>query len=76
MGQVLVRDLDPEVVARLKARAEQHGRSLQMELKALLEQAASRDLAEARGLAARMRRRLSGRKHSDSARLLARDRMR
>ena len=40
MAKVLVRDLEPAVVERLKARAAQHGRSLQKELKAILEEAA------------------------------------
>ena len=42
MASVLVRDLDQAVVERLKARAEENGRSLQKELKAILETAAAR----------------------------------
>lgn len=76
MAQVLVRDVAPEAVARLKQRAKSHGRSLQAELRSLLEQAASRDPVEARDLAARIRRRLAGRRHTDSARLQAEDRSR
>ena len=38
---MLVRDLDPEVVERLKARARVHGRSLQKEVKVILEEAAA-----------------------------------
>ena len=41
MAQVLVRDLDPAIVEKLKARAADHGRSLQAELKAILEAQAS-----------------------------------
>jgi plasmid stability protein len=78
MAQVLVRGLDPKVVARLKERARDQGRSLEAELRGVIEQAASLDvdLAETRELAARLRRRLAGRKHSDSAELVAEDRRR
>lgn len=43
MAQVLVRNLTEKVVARLKKRAEQRGRSLQAEVKEILEQAAGSD---------------------------------
>lgn len=76
MAQVLVRDLDDAVVARLKERARERGRSLQAELKALLEREARTSRAAALTFAAKMRKQLSGRKHSDSARLLAEDRAR
>jgi antitoxin FitA len=76
MAQVLIRDLDPKLVDRLKDRAREHGRSLEAELRSILEWAASADLADARALAARIRRRLSGRRHSDSAALVAEDRRR
>jgi antitoxin FitA len=76
MAQVLIRNLDPKHVARLKERARQHGRSLEAELRRILERAASADPAEARTLAARIRRRLAGRNHSDSAALVAEDRSR
>lgn len=74
MAQVLVRRLDSKVVERLKERARDHGRSLEAELRGVLEQAAAFDIADARELAARLRRRLAGRKHSDSAALVAEDR--
>jgi plasmid stability protein len=76
MAQVLVRDLKADVVARLKARAKRHRRSLQTELKEILESASRRSAVEARALARRIRRTLSGRAHSDSAELLAEDRAR
>lgn len=76
MAQVLVRDLDDKVIERLKARAQQHGRSLQVELKTILEQAARNDLEAARQAAERLRRKLAGRKFSDSAALIAEDRRR
>ena len=40
MAQILVRDLDDAVVARLKARAKANHRSLQGEVKAILEREA------------------------------------
>ena len=75
MSQVLVRDLDPDVVQRLKERARLNGRSLQAELKSILEQA-SRSNADIRILAERFARRLAKRRHTDSALLVAEDRRR
>lgn len=40
MAQVLVRNLNDRVVARLKKRARTQGRSLQAEVKTILEEAA------------------------------------
>lgn len=39
MAQVLVRQLDDKLVERLKKRAKEHGRSLQSEMKTILEEA-------------------------------------
>jgi plasmid stability protein len=75
MASVLVRDLDPVVVDRLKARAEENGRSLQKELKAILETAAAQATwAEARAAAERVRQMLGGRQFSDSTELVREDR--
>lgn len=75
MARVLVRDLDPAVVERLKARAQDHGRSLQKELKAILEEAAAKpSWDEARDAAERVRRMLGGRQFSDSTDLVREDR--
>ena len=77
MAQMLVRDLDPEVVERLKARARVHGRSLQKEVKAILEEAAATlSTREAEEVAGSWRRRLAGREYSDSAELVREDRER
>lgn len=76
MAQVIVKGLNESVVERLKARAKQHGHTLQNELKTIIEQAAHQDFASARKLAAQLRRRLSGRTHTDSAELIAEDRAR
>ncbi len=75
MGQVLVRGLDEAVVERLKRRAEGHNRSLEAELRDVLEQASRQvDVATARGLADRIRLRLEGRPHADSAGMIREDR--
>lgn len=76
MARVLIRDLDDLTVARLKKRAARNGRSLQAELHLIVERAAAVDVVESRALAARIRRKLSDRKHSDSAALIAEDRRR
>jgi antitoxin FitA len=81
MPEVLVRNLDESVVERLKTRASGNGRSLQAELKLILEQAArpgtSRpSRAEYRALADEVRTTLGDRPQADSAALLAEDRAR
>ncbi len=74
---MLVRDLDPKVVERLKARARAHGRSLQKEVKSILEEAAATlSMGEAAEAAELWQRRLAGREHSDSAELVREDRER
>lgn len=77
MAQVLVRDLDESVVKKLKSRAESQGRSLEAELRSILEAEAGRlDKAKARALAARIRRRVGKRLQTDSGILQAEDRLR
>jgi plasmid stability protein len=43
MSQILVRDLDPDVVERLKKRAKANRRSLQAEVRTILEEVAERE---------------------------------
>ena len=74
MADILVRDLPPQTVERLKNRARQHGRSLQSEVKLILEEAGTFSLGEARKVAEQWRQRLTGRVHSDSAELIREDR--
>jgi plasmid stability protein len=76
MARVLIRDLDEGVVEKLKQRASRNGRSLQAELQMIVERAAAVDVIDSRALAARIRRKLSDRNHSDSAALIADDRRR
>ncbi len=75
MAQVLVRRLDDKVVERLKRRAKEHGRSLQSEVKTILEEAAP-DYEAARKRIERFRANLkrSGRRFGDSATLIRGDR--
>ena len=76
MAQVLVRNLTEKVVRQLKKRAEQRGRSLQAEVKLILEEAAQQDNEEFWKAADSIRERLrrTGRKFSDSAELVREDR--
>lgn len=75
MAQVLVRQLDDKIVDRLKKRAKEHGRSLQSEVKAILEDAVpDYEGAWKRIEGLRKRLRKSGRKFSDSAALIREDR--
>lgn len=76
MAQVLVRNLNERVVARLKKRAANRGRSLQAEVKFILEEAAKEEATDFWKAADRIRERLkrSGRKFSDSAALIREDR--
>lgn len=70
MAQILVRDLADEVVETLKARAREHRRSLQAEVKLLLEEAVRVDRATARRRIEEVRDELAGRPMSDSAELV------
>ena len=74
MAQLIVRNLDDAVVERLKARARDNNRSLEAEVRHILEQSAKVDLAQARQIALNIRERLKGRKFSDVAELIREDR--
>ncbi len=75
MAQVLVRQLDEKVVDRLKKRAREHGRSLQSEVKTILEEAVpDYESAWKRIELLRMKLKRSGRTFSDSADLIRADR--
>lgn len=77
MAQILVRELDTETVERLKRRAKEDGRSLQSEVKMILERAAiepKTDMEAARKMLDEFRRRFKGRKFSDSVELIREDR--
>ena len=77
MPNILVRGLSQKTVDRLKERARTSGRSLQQEVKDILERAATTLTMEKAGrLSDRWRRRLVGRPRSDSAQLIRQDRER
>jgi plasmid stability protein len=74
MGEVLVRDLSAVTIERLKRRARRNRRSLQAELKQILEEAAPLSIDEFRARADTIRESLRGHRHSDSVRLVREDR--
>lgn len=74
MAQILVRGLAPETVARLKKRAKERGRSLQSEVKGILEQAAKMDAAAFKELATRIRRSIKSDHLFDSTAIIREDR--
>ena len=75
MGSIFVRGLDQKTIERLKERARLNGRTLQHEVKALLERAAETlTMREARRLSERWRHRLGRRSFTDSTRLIRKDR--
>ena len=74
MADILVRGLTAKTVERLKARAKQHGRSLQGEAKLVLERAAGGEAVAA--MLGKWRKRLGGRKFASSAKLVREDRNR
>ena len=61
-------------MARLKAQAKQHGRSLQGEVKVILIEAADLSLREAHATSAKWQKRFAHRAFSDSADLIREDR--
>jgi plasmid stability protein len=74
MANLLIRDLDHDLLRRLKAAAKAHGRSLQAEIHDALQRAGTRSLAETRRVSARWMKRLGDRKLSDSTTLIRADR--
>ncbi len=77
MSQILVRNVDPQVVAGLKRRAKANRRSLESEVRCILEESAHQvklTHEEALRLCDRIRRRFAGRKFPDSAELIREDR--
>ena len=76
MARVSIRGLDRRTIERLKERASRNHRSLQAELRIILERASVIDVLESRTVAAHIRQKLSDRKYSDSGALIADDRQR
>ena len=76
MAEILIRNLDPKTLKRLKDRAKRNGRSLQGEAKLIIENAAGFSPAEARTISQRWQRTLSGRRFTDSTEIIREDRRR
>lgn len=71
MPDLLIRNVKPETMAHLKSAAEHHGRSVQAEVRELLDRSEehSRRMAEARQRIAEFRERHPGPEQPDSAEL-------
>ena len=76
MAQILIRNLDEQIVERLKERARRSGRSLQAEAKQILSQAAGIGFEEARTLVRQWQKQLTGRKIPKGSLLIREDRKR
>jgi plasmid stability protein len=74
MAQLLIRDLDGETIERLKERAKQHRRSLQGEVKLILEHEAAAGREDSWALADRIRTAFGSSRFSSSADLIRQDR--
>lgn len=74
MAQIIVRNLDDAVVERLKAQAKDNNRSLEAEVRNILEQSAKIDMAQARQIVMEWRKKLQGREFVDSVALIREDR--
>lgn len=76
MAQILIRDLAPEVVDKLKARAQRNNRSLEGEMRIICQSAAGSPVNDMVAEAEQVRSLFQGRTFDDSARLLREDRER
>jgi plasmid stability protein len=76
MAQILIRNMDESIVEALKELAKEHGRSLQAEALKILERGVIGKTKNPENIAASIRKKLSSTKHSDSTRLIAKDRKR
>ena len=74
MPQVVIRNLDDEVVARLKEQAKRHHRSLEGELRQILTEAATPSRAELAQRAQAIAQALDGRWTGDATALVREDR--
>ncbi len=78
MPDVLIRNIDEKTLNKLKKRAEKNNRSLQLELKKMLEEYAGTDMDEARNMISEIleKYRAEGRIFSDSTKDIREDRNR
>ncbi|MDZ5648122.1 FitA-like ribbon-helix-helix domain-containing protein [Nitrospirillum sp. BR 11828] len=70
MAQLLVRQVDEDIVVALKARASAHGRSVEAEHRAILEQALRPAAGDFAQRAAEFRRQTAGRTPVDTTALI------
>lgn len=67
MASLCVRNIDPDLVSRLKRRAARHGRSMEAEHREILRQALASEVEPSwDDLAAELRKLTRGRKHTPS----------
>ncbi len=76
MSQILVRNLETDVVEKLKLRAKQHGRSLQSEARQILTQSTGVSLNQARKTSRMWQKKLAGRKFPNTTAMLRQDKTR
>jgi plasmid stability protein len=74
MAQVLIRDVAPSIVESLKARAHRNRRSLEAELRVIVEKAAQEDVMDSVAEVNRVRAMFAGRSFDDSSELVREDR--
>ena len=67
MAQILIRDLDESLVERLERRARRNSRSLEAEVKLVLEQAAGMEPEAVSAAVDKIRRRIGNRAFADTA---------
>ena len=76
MPNILIRDVSRKTVDRLKEKARQHNRSLQGEVKRIIEESAQMTMQDAAERARKIRESFRGRTFSDSAEMIREDRNR
>jgi hypothetical protein len=76
MPDFLIRGLAPETIRQLKARAKRNGRSLQDELRLLVERTTGIGTQQIAAMFDHWQKRFAGRKFSSSVRLIREDRNR
>lgn len=74
MSDLLIRGLNDRALERLKLRAKRNGRSLQKEVKLMLEQAAGADPEATKKMFSGWKQKFAGRKLTSSTQLLREDR--
>jgi plasmid stability protein len=76
MSQVLVRGLAPQTIGKLRLRAKQSGRSLEAELRLILQEATEHVAPTPAAALSQIRQLFAGQTFSDSAELIRADRER